>query len=121
MGLTVHKQFFDRREQVYEDLARTGHWPTTFVSGASPELPLHWHDLDVSGYVIEGMTYLVDEAGMRHALEPGDKLTIPRGVLHAEGAVDAEVIYIVGTQTPGSLRTQLALLDPEDLARGNGQ
>ena len=47
MGLTVQKKFFERREQVFEDLAQTGHWPTTFVSGASPELPLHWHDLDV--------------------------------------------------------------------------
>ena len=119
MEFTVQKRFFDHREQVYEDLARTGHWPTTYVSSASPELPLHWHDLDVSGYVIEGTTYLVDEAGERHVLEPGDKLSIPRGVLHAEGAVDAEVIYIVGTQTPGSLRAQLALLDPEDPARGN--
>ena len=112
MGLTVQKKFFERREQVFEDLAQTGHWPTTFVSGASPELPLHWHDLDVSGYVIEGTTYLVDEAGQHHALEPGDKLNIPRGTLHAEGAVVGEVIYIVGTETPGSLRTQLALLDP---------
>ena len=66
MGLTVQKKFFERREQVFEDLAQTGHWPTTFVSGASPELPLHWHDLDVSGYVIEGTTYLVDEAGQHH-------------------------------------------------------
>ena len=91
MGLTVQKKFFERREQVFEDLAQTGHWPTTFVSGASPELPLHWHDLDVSGYVIEGTTYLVDEAGQHHALEPGDKLNIPRGTLHAEGAVVGEV------------------------------
>ena len=121
MGLTVQKKFFERREQVFEDLARTGHWPTTFVSGTSPELPLHWHDLDVSGYVIEGTTYLVDETGQQHALEPGDKLTIPRGTLHAEGAVAGEVIYIVGTETPGSLRTQLALLDPKDPARGQGR
>ena len=121
MGLTVQKKFFERREQVFEDLAQTGHWPTTFVSGASPELPLHWHDLDVSGYVIEGTTYLVDKAGQHHALEPGDKLNIPRGTLHAEGAVVGEVIYIVGTETPGSLRTQLALLDPKDPARGNGR
>jgi len=86
MGLTVQKKFFERREQVFEDLAQTGHWPTTFVSGASPELP-----------------------------------HIPRGTLHAEGAVVGEVIYIVGTETPGSLRTQLALLDPKDPARGNGR
>ena len=114
MGLVVHKQFFKERAEIYTDLGKSGHWPTTYVSGASTELPLHWHDLDVSGYVVSGSTYLVDEFGTHHTLEPGDKLDIPRGTLHAEGAVVDEVIYIVGTAEPGELLTQLALLSPND-------
>tara|TARA_A200000159_G_scaffold160724_1_gene181339 strand:- start:1522 stop:1962 length:441 start_codon:yes stop_codon:yes gene_type:complete len=114
MALTIHKQFFKTRDEVYQDLARSGHWPTTYVSTASPELPVHWHDLDVSGYVISGKTYLLDEAGARHEILPGDKLEIPKGTLHAEGSVEEEVVYIVGTEFPGVLIDQLTLLDPKD-------
>jgi len=117
MGLRVHKQFFKDRVEIYEDLAKSGHWPTTYVSGQSSELPLHWHDLDVSGYVVSGSTYLLDEAGNHHPLSAGDKLEIPRGTLHAEGAVDDQVVYIVGTAEPGELRAQLALLSPDDQSR----
>ena len=117
MALIVHKHFFKERAEIYEDLAKTGHWPTTYVSGQSNELPLHWHDLDVSGYVVSGSTYLLDEAGQCHALSAGDKLEIPRGTLHAEGAVDDEVVYIVGTAEPGELLSQLALLSPDDQSR----
>lgn len=117
MTLSVHKKFFSNRSQIYVDLAKTGHWPTTYVSKSSPELPVHWHDLDVSGYVVSGSTYLIDETGAKHALEPGDKLEISRGTLHAEGSVVDEVVYIIGTEFPGSLRDQLALLDPDDAAR----
>jgi mannose-6-phosphate isomerase-like protein (cupin superfamily) len=117
MTLKVTKGFFTTRDEVLEDLKRTGHWPTTFVSGASAELPLHWHDLDVTGYVISGGTYLLDEFGNRTDIEPGDKLELPAGSIHAEGAVKETTVYIVGTETPGQLIEQLSLNDPADPSR----
>lgn len=111
--MKVLKNFFTTRDEVFDDLKRSGHWPTTYVSDASPELPLHWHDLDVSGYVISGNTYVLDEQGNRHELAPGDKLEIPAGSLHAEGAVTDTVTYIVGTQFAGQFFEQFTLRDPD--------
>ena len=36
MSLVIHKQFFKERNEVLEDMKKTGHWPTTFVSDPSP-------------------------------------------------------------------------------------
>lgn len=112
--MKVHKSFFSTREEVLEDMKKTGHWPTTYVSEASPELPLHWHDLDVTGYVMSGSTYVLDENGERVELETGDKLEIPAGGLHAEGEVTDSVTYIVGTQYPGQFFEQFQLRDADD-------
>ena len=98
--MTVEKGFFDSREEVMADIARTGFWPTTFVSESSPELPLHYHNQDIIGYVMTGSTYVLDEDGEKVAIEKGDKLVIPEGAWHAEGAVSAKVVYIVTLPEP---------------------
>lgn len=115
--MKVHKKFFTTKEEVLEDLKQTGHWPTTYVSEASPELPLHWHDLDVTGYVMSGSSYVLNETGERIDLEPGDKLEIPRGSLHAEGEVVDTVTYIVGTQFPGQFFEQFQMREADDPER----
>ena len=115
--MKVHKHFFTTREEVLEDLKKTGHWPTTYVSEPSPELPLHCHDLDVTGYVMSGRTYVLDAEGNRHELEPGDKLEIPAGSAHAEGEVTETTTYIVGTATAGQFYQQFLMRDPDDLDR----
>lgn len=120
MTLKVTKGFFQTREEVFEDLKKTGHWPTTYVSEGSPELPLHWHDLDVTGYVMSGGTYLLDEEGNRIDIGPGDKLELPAGSIHAEGEVTERTVYIVGTEHPGQLIEQLSLNKPDDPARPKG-
>ena len=117
--MKVHKNFFSTREEVMDDLKKTGHWPTTYVSGKSPELPLHWHDLDVSGYVMSGSSYVLDEHGVRFDIEAGDKLEIPRGSLHAEGEVKESVTYIVGTQFPGQFFEQFTMREIDDPKRLN--
>ena len=64
-----------------KDLARTGFWPHTFVSGRSPELPVryhyHYHDHDVIGYVIEGETYLLEEDETNVPIRVGAQGTVP--------------------------------------------
>ena len=112
--MKVYKGFFRTREEVFEDLKKTGHWPTTYVSEPSPELPLHSHNLDVTGYVMSGGTYVLDECGRRYDLEPGDKLEIPKGSVHAEGEVTEKTTYIVGTEFAGQFFQQFAMRDPKD-------
>ena len=37
-----------------EDIKQSGYWRTTFISNKSPELPVHYHDHDIIGCVMEG-------------------------------------------------------------------
>ncbi len=98
--MIVEKDRFTNRAQVMEDIRDSGYWPTTFISKPSPELPVHYHNHDILGYVIEGETYLLDEDGTRIEIGPGDRLVIPKGAWHAEGAVRERVLYIVTTRDP---------------------
>ena len=93
--MTIDHGFFETRAEVMADIGRTGYWPTTYVSGRSPELPVHYHNHDIIGYVIEGSTYLLDEDGERINISAGDRLNIPKGAWHAEGEVSERVTYIV--------------------------
>ena len=98
--MTIDHNYFSDRSEVMADIAKTGYWPTTYVSGQSPELPLHYHDYDLIGYVIEGSTYLLNEDSERVEIGPGARLNIPRGAWHAEGEVTEQVTYIVTIAEP---------------------
>ena len=116
MGIEVHRQFFDSKEQVLEDLKKTGFWPTTFVSTTSPELPLHWHDSDINGYVMEGRTYVLDgETGERLEICAGDKLVIAKGTLHAEGETTGRMVYIVALPEARPFDQFLRMRSPDEL------
>jgi quercetin dioxygenase-like cupin family protein len=110
--MQIQKGFFTSKEEVFKDMQTTGFWPTTYISPPSPELPIHWHDGDIVGYVMEGSTYLLDADGKHCPLEPGDKLIIPAGALHAEGAVTDQVTYIVTLQNCIPFFDALRMLDP---------
>lgn len=111
--MRVEKNVFDTREDVYRDMIETGFWPTTYLSSPSPELPLHWHDGDTIGYVMEGETYVLNEQGERCELSRGDRLVIPAGALHAEGKVTEPVTYIVTMRQPQPFLQAFRMLDPE--------
>lgn len=96
--LVVEKGYFETHAEVMEDIRNSGYWPTTFISEKSPELPIHYHDHDILGYVMEGETYLLDEEGERIPIGPGDRLVIPKGAWHAEGEVTERVVYIVSLE-----------------------
>lgn len=92
----VLKNFFVTREEVLDDIKKTGFWPTTLVSPPTEALPMHWHDCEIHGYVIEGHTYvLLGSDGRRVDIGPGDKLILPSGSIHAEGEATEQVVYIV--------------------------
>ena len=118
MGVQVHKQFFGTRDEVLDDLKKTGFWPTTFVSEPGPPLEIHWHDLEVHGYVLEGRTWFVDaESGVRHDVAGGDKIVIPARTLHAEGETAENVVYIIALPEPGPFDPFLEQLSPEELEK----
>ena len=116
MALEVLKGFFEKRDEVLDDLKASGYWPTTFVSGPSPGIALHWHDVKVHAYLMEGNTSFVDaESGNRHTVGPGDKIVIPARTLHAEGEIADRVVYIIGLPEARPTDQQLLQLSPDDL------
>jgi hypothetical protein len=121
MAIEIQREFFKTREDVFEDLKKTGFWPTTFVSEVSPALPIHWHDVDIHGYVLEGRSSLVDpETGDRLVLEPGDKLVLPARTLHAEGKTTERTVYIVAASEPRLFTDYLQMRQPAELDPAKG-
>ena len=112
--MQVVHNFFTSKDEVLDDIKKLDFWPTTYVSDRMDELPLHWHDVDNCGYVLEGKSYVLDENGERVPLGPGDKLIIPAGAVHAEGEVAERMVYIVGIPVAENLFDKLTLLPPEE-------
>lgn len=118
--IQVIRNAFSTKSEVLADLDRLDLWPTTYVSDRMDELPLHWHDFDNCGYVLEGSSYVLDEDGARIRIGPGDKLVIPAGAVHAEGEVTERMVYIVGIPMAANLLEELQLLDPDTSPRRTG-
>ena len=110
MALEVQKNQFEGLAGALRDIEATGYWPTTFVSPPFRELPIHYHDVDIQGYLISGHTYILDAKGQRYEIGPGDKLVLPAGTRHAEGEATEEVTYIVTVADTRPLGQALALL-----------
>lgn len=116
MGIEIHAQCFASMDEVLDDVKANGTWPTTFVSGPSEGLPVHWHDHDVHAYVMEGDTDFLDvESGERMPVRQGDKVVIPARTLHAEGAVAQRVVYVLAVPEPLPGDRFLAMRDQADL------
>ena len=110
MAFDIRKNHFEGLAGALRDIETTGYWPSTFVSPPSPELPIHYHDVNIQGYLISGHTYILDEKGQRYDIGPGDKLILPAGTRHAEGETTEEVTYIVTVSDTRPLKESLALL-----------
>ena len=111
--MTIDHNYFETQAQVMEDIAKTGFWPTTYVSGESPELPLHYHNHDIIGYLVQGEGYLLDENKNRVDIRAGARLNIPKGAWHAEGAVDQQMTYIVTIRDPIPFFEALMPVEPQ--------
>ncbi len=112
--MQVIHNFHSTKEEVLDDIKRLDLWPTVYVSERMDELPLHWHDVDNCGYVMEGRSYVINEQGERIPLQAGDKLHIPAGAVHAEGEVLERMVYIVGISRPDNLFDALLPLRPPE-------
>jgi len=112
--MQVIRGAFTTKAEVLADIASLDLWPTTYVSERMEELPLHWHEVDNCGYVLEGSSYVLDADGNRIELGPGDKLVLPAGAVHAEGEVTERMVYIVGiSKAENLIEALLPLQGPE--------
>lgn len=118
MSLEFYKAFFNSTAMVLDDVKRNGTWPTTFVSGPSEGLHVHWHKDEVHAYIMEGETDFLDaKSGVRTRVETGDKIVVPSKTLHAEGAVLDRVVYILALPRPVLPDEFLAMYNPEEIER----
>jgi quercetin dioxygenase-like cupin family protein len=101
MGLSFYKQFFTTKTEVLADIEKNNTWPTTFVSGTTEGPPVHWHKDEVHAYIMEGETDFLDaETNIRTMVCAGDKIIVPKGERHAEGAIKDRVVYILALPEP---------------------
>jgi quercetin dioxygenase-like cupin family protein len=111
--MQVVRGAFSTKAEVLDELKSLDFWPMTYVSERMQELPLHWHDFDDVGYVLEGRTYVLNEKSERIDFGPGDKLILPRGAIHAEGEVFERTVWIVGIPMAANMMDVFAdLKDP---------
>ena len=115
MALRFYKQFFKTKTEVLADITKNDTWPTTFVSGATEGPPVHWHKDEVHAYIMEGETDFLDaETNERVLVCAGDKIIVPMGELHAEGAIKDRVVYILAIPEPRLPEHFLAKFTPEE-------
>jgi quercetin dioxygenase-like cupin family protein len=113
----VYSGFFRSLDEAIDDVRKNGTWPTTFVSGPSSGLHAHWHAHDVHAYIMEGETDFLDgESGTRTPVRAGDKIVVPARTVHAEGAVNVRVVYLLALPEPLAPDEFLAMHDPGELA-----
>lgn len=116
MSVQFFKGFFKTPAQVLDDIKSNETWPTTFVSGPSDGLPLHWHSDEVHAYIMEGETDFFDKTtGERTPVAAGDKIVVPARTLHAEGVVKDRVVYILALPRPLPGDEFLAMHEPDAL------
>ncbi|MFT5425395.1 MAG: hypothetical protein ACI9ZT_000321 [Gammaproteobacteria bacterium] len=114
MGIESHKGFFKTRDEVFDDIKATGFWPTTYKSNASQTVPIHWHHIDVHGYILSGHFSLLDgESSQQLDFEQGDKFVVPARTLHAECAIKEDVLMILALSEPGVFTDLLEQVSPE--------
>jgi len=65
---------------------------------------------------MEGETDFLDaKSGTRTTVKTGDKIVVPAKMLHAEGAVQERVVYILALPRPVLPEEFLAMHGPEEL------
>lgn len=115
MSLTVKKSHFDGLSGALEDIGEKNLFPTTYATDHATAANLHWHSEDVLVYLVKGKTYFLDVDGNKYQLEAGDLITIPAGILHAEGAVNEPVIMLIGLVEAVPMDQFLVQRDPDEL------
>ncbi len=109
MGIQIERGFFNDLNGALDDIRQHNMWPTTYKAETATAAEVHWHSEEVHAYVMEGQTDFLDvESGVKHDVKAGDKITVPARTLHAEGAVEGGIVYLIAVPMP---------LGPEDFLK----
>ena len=80
---------------------------------------MHWHKDEVHAYIMNGETDFLDaETNKRTMVSAGDKIIVPMGELHEEGAIKDRVVYILALPEPRLPEDFLAKFMPEERTSG---
>ncbi len=113
MSIEIQRGFFKTKEDVLNDIKQTGFWPTTYFSRPKPTVPIHWHSVEVQGYIFEGEAKLLDAISNQELrIGPGDKFTVAARTLHAECESEDDVLMILALPEPEALEKLLEQHSP---------
>lgn len=115
MNLIIDKRHFTGLSGALEDIGGKGLFPTTYATDHATAADLHWHSEEVLGYLIQGKMYFLDADGQKHQLEAGDLITVPARTLHAEGAINEQVVMLIALEEALPMDRFLLLRDPAEL------
>jgi gentisate 1,2-dioxygenase len=115
MSLIIEKGYFDGLNGALTDIRNRSLFPTTYASDHATAADLHWHTEEVLAYLVRGKTYFVDAEGQEHHIEPGDLVTVPARVLHAEGDIKEPVVMLLGLKEALPMDRFLLPRDPSEL------
>jgi quercetin dioxygenase-like cupin family protein len=116
MSVIIEKNFCNGLADALDDIKKTGFWPTTFILPAGHRKHVHWHSYEVNIYVMEGNSSFYDEkSGQTHLVTVGDKITVPAKTLHAEGAVDGRLVYLIALPDAQTSEDFLKPMPPDEL------
>ena len=113
MKITVHKNYFSSRAQIYDEIEIAGHYIMEMDVPAVCN-DSHWHQFSTWIYILEGELLITDSAREQTLLAPaGSRVDVPQAVLHSEQSKGYKIIAGL-TVDPASL-TGPVDLDPSEL------
>ncbi|MCH2170472.1 cupin domain-containing protein [Myxococcota bacterium] len=115
MAITVHHNHFRTDDSAESEIAEAGLHCSHQTYEATGGNPIHWHPLDIHGYIKSGTFRFRDvSTGEEHTCRPGSYFHIPMGALHTEEAHEGYDV-ILGLSVPFAEIPQPASRPPQAL------
>ena len=85
MTITVDHAYFDTETEVFDEIDEAGYHGSKFDAPASGGTPIHWHDVSLQVYILDGVFRFQDPADDAvHECVKGTRFVIPERTLHIE-------------------------------------
>ncbi len=115
MGITVRHNHFQSDAEAEKEIATAGLYCAHQSYEASQGTPIHWHPIDIHGYIKAGNFRFQDPStGEKHDCGPGSYFRIPPRTLHIEEEHDGYDI-ILGLSVAFENIPEPAIRPPEEL------
>jgi len=115
MGISVIHAHFRDDSEAEAEIARAGLHCSHQTFEASKGTPVHWHPIDIHGYIKTGSFCFKDPStGEMHECVPGSYFRIPPRTLHIEEAHEGYDV-ILGLSVPFDEIPEPAVRQPSEL------